>query len=178
MVETSLPFTRHDFERLARDLALVFADVPQPGDDDIATHECDECLGVRDSFRGVRWQDAPRALVIENHDKLPLLTPSAHQYYLPAYLLLALANVEESMFPTAAEPLPVLDSVTEFVIYDIQCAHRLGEPINEWRLERMARFTTAQIGVLMRFLEFLEELEPEAATIGLRCWREELARRT
>jgi hypothetical protein len=67
----------------------AFAEVPYPGDDNIADHQdCLECDDVRAFFRGKSWRDLKlpelRGL------PLPLLTPEAFHYFLPGYMLACL----------------------------------------------------------------------------------------
>lgn len=42
------------------------------------------------TFGGHEWDDVPAERVAWDYDVLPLLTPSAYRYYLPAYLMAAL----------------------------------------------------------------------------------------
>jgi hypothetical protein len=67
----------------------AFADVPYPGDDNIAGHrDCLECDDIRAFFRGRSW----RGLKIQELRglPLPLLTPEALHYFLPGYMLACL----------------------------------------------------------------------------------------
>jgi hypothetical protein len=59
----------------------AFAEVPYPGDDNIADHQnCLECEELRTYL----------------HEALPLLTPEAFRFFLPGYMLAALTNWDES----------------------------------------------------------------------------------
>lgn len=60
---------------------------PVPRQDDITDHECEECWRARDDFALQRWPDVKRETIDNNFESLPLLTPSAFHYNLPAYLV-------------------------------------------------------------------------------------------
>jgi hypothetical protein len=79
----------------------AFSDVPYPGDDQIATHQdCPECEDVRQHFRGATWRGHTVAELQQYQSVLPLFTPAALQYFLPAYMLASLgAWSEADMIP-------------------------------------------------------------------------------
>lgn len=79
----------------------AFADVPYPGDDRIADHQdCPECDDVRQHFRGATWCGHTVAELQQYQSVLPLFTPAALQYFLPAYMLVSLdAWSEADMIP-------------------------------------------------------------------------------
>src|SRR5213593_3041622 len=81
----------------------AFADVPYPGDDRIADHkDCPECDDVREHFRGVTWRGHTVAELQQYQSALPLFTPAALQYFLPAFMLVSLgAWSEADMIPFA-----------------------------------------------------------------------------
>jgi hypothetical protein len=74
----------------------AFAEVPYPGDDRIADHDCPECEEVREYFRGKRWCDLQFPELRDRSESLPLLTPEAFRYFLPGYMLATLANWDEA----------------------------------------------------------------------------------
>jgi len=53
----------------------------------IIHHECPECHELRDDLVRFSRLDIPLEVVIYHRKDLPLLTPQARRYYLPAYLL-------------------------------------------------------------------------------------------
>ena len=79
----------------------AFADVQYPGDDNIATHQdCPECEDVRQHFRGSTWHGHTVAELQQYQSVLPLFTPAAFRYFLPAYMLVSLgAWLEADMIP-------------------------------------------------------------------------------
>ncbi|MCE0523691.1 MAG: hypothetical protein LV480_12360 [Methylacidiphilales bacterium] len=67
----------------------AFADVPYPGDDNIADHQdCLECDDIRAFFRGRSWRELKFPEL--RSFPLPLLTPDAFHYFLPGYMLACL----------------------------------------------------------------------------------------
>jgi len=75
----------------------AFADVPYPGDDRIAEHmDCPECDDVREHFRGTTWRGHTVAELQRYQSVLPLFTPEALQYFLPAYMLVSLGAWREA----------------------------------------------------------------------------------
>lgn len=75
----------------------AFADVLYPGDDHIADHQdCPECDDVRQHFRGATWRGHTVAELQQYQSVLPLFTPAALQYFLPAYMLVSLGAWSEA----------------------------------------------------------------------------------
>jgi hypothetical protein len=75
----------------------AFAEVPYPGDDNIADHQnCLECEELRTYLRGKTWKELSFPKLHDFHEALPLLTPEAFRFFLPGYMLAALTNWDES----------------------------------------------------------------------------------
>jgi hypothetical protein len=74
-------------ENVRSAIIRAFASVPKP--DPAATLECQcaHCLPLRDDFVPYGWRDVPAEVVDRQSTHLSLFTPSAFEYYLPAYLL-------------------------------------------------------------------------------------------
>ena len=78
-------------------IEAAFADVPYPGDDRIADHQnCLECEDVRGHFRGATWRGHTLPELRQYQDVLPLFTPEALQYFIPAYMLVSLDAWQEA----------------------------------------------------------------------------------
>ena len=135
----------------------AFASAPRPTADDIATHACGECDRVRQTFRGADWRTIDQGTILENYDKLPLLTPEAHHYFLPAFMLASITPFDRD------------NPILEFTIYDV-C-----DP----RLERAEKFTTDQCDAIVAFLILAErDMDFSGADFvrGLRFWRKRASR--
>src|ERR1044072_2347402 len=71
--------------------------IEYPGDDRIADHkDCPECDDVREHFRGATWRGHSVAELQQYQSALPLLTPAALQYFLPAFMLVSLGAWREA----------------------------------------------------------------------------------
>jgi hypothetical protein len=92
-------------ERLER----AFAEVPYPGDDKIAKHDCEECEEIRALFAGKHWRDylyrpfellgyfPPREPTIRmDRGCLPLLTTEAIHFFLPLFLSATITDPAEA----------------------------------------------------------------------------------
>lgn len=72
-----------------RRIEIAFAETPYPGDQNITPHECSECAAIRNALKGTDWHDWIEAPVAElrRHAVLPLFSPEALRYFLPAFLI-------------------------------------------------------------------------------------------
>ena len=120
----------------------AFKEVPYPGDDHIALHECAECRQIRDDFRGKSAQTLTDSVLERRYDSLPLLSPSAFHYFVSAYMAYSLKHP---------------DSTVAFFT-----RQGLGEEgFDDFYLERFRLFTSQQRDAVIAFLEFLKPLEIE-----------------
>ena len=72
-------------------IETAFADVPYPGDNNIADHEdCLECDDVRAFFRGKSWRDLKFPELHDFHESLSHFTGPAFLYFLPGYMIACL----------------------------------------------------------------------------------------
>lgn len=151
-------------DALKQKIAEAFSDVPYPGDERIALHECPECQEIRESFRG---QTAGTLLdgVIDSHfDSLPLLSPETFRFFIPAYMRYSLEHP---------------DSTVSFFT-----RQSLGEAgVDGFYLERWRLFSSRQREAVVAFLESLRPHEIQGderdqreyeGTIdaGIKLWKE------
>lgn len=134
----------------------TFMDVPQPDDDNIVGHKCYECETVRRDFSGKKWGEVSAEIVKRNYDKLPLFTPEAFHFYLPAYLTHAVEDLEGDL--------------AEFTFYQIDISlpeyrnwlsKRINKKSHEFLIDlkskKLALFNDDQFKVLLEFLDMLPE---------------------
>lgn len=131
-------------DELHRRILAAFPRIDPPLAENITSHPCEECYGVKDDFRGVRWWTANEELIDENFDKLPLFTAKAYQYYLPAFLLRALDTFDPD------------NLVLQFCVYNLSYAETPDDP---WYRARLDQFTPEQVSVISSFLECVREDE-------------------
>jgi hypothetical protein len=126
-------------DELRQRILAAFPKYDPPLPENITSHRCEECYGVRDDFRGVRWWAADDELIDENFDDLPLFTPEAYHYYLPAFLLRALDIFDPD------------NLVVQFCVYNLS---PMKTPIDDpWQRARLNQFTPEQITAIANFLE-------------------------
>lgn len=158
---------------LRQEIALAFATTARPGQDDLVSHACRECDQIVSMFRDRRWTEIPASQVREHSLALPLLTPAAHRYFLPAYLLCGLEDVAEGERRGGMPP----GDVCEFLVSDLACSwDAASAELAEWWLARVAVFSTRETLAIVRFLGLVEDCFADA-TCGLRRWHDELIRR-
>lgn len=124
-------------ETLKRQIAEAFSGAPYPGDDCIAPHECGECEEIRQSFRGQTPVTLRDEVILTHFDSLPLLTPEAFRYFIPAYIRYSVEHPDST--------------VAEFVLYRLA-----PKPFAEFDDERFRLFAPKERDTVIAFLEFLK----------------------
>lgn len=105
---------------------------------EIVSHDCDECSRIRNDFAPHAWPKVPGDVLEYHCDSFPLFTPLAFRYYLPAFVLYALANPDSA--------------VSRWVIEKLR---DLGQPDEFW--VSRADFNEAQKAAIRRVLHFVYE---------------------
>ncbi len=118
----------------------AFDDKPPPAE--IVTHECEDCERLSADFHSVAWRDLPEELIEKHYSQLPLLSPAAFAYYVPAYLRLALHDFSQD------------SRVLQFLVYNIAPSN---DENPEWKRERFRHFTREQVDILQEFLQLVVE---------------------
>ena len=137
---------RMSTQNLRNKILAAFDAVPRPGKRNITSHKCEECYELRDTFGSLQWDQIPAAVVDENFGQLPLFTPKAYKYFLPAYLLRCLESLDpESM-------------VCEFVIYSLT-PEPVADEMKQWVAERRKLFDQKQQEAIVEFLELIRSSE-------------------
>ncbi len=125
-----------------------FPATPTPADEDIARHDCSECLAIRAAFARRTWDSLQPSELEARFDSLPMLSPGAFKYYLPAYLTYSLGHLDPGCL------------VCQFTIYAIAPDEDAKEAkFIDWWSERLLLFTAEQFGVLVQFLEYVSQSE-------------------
>lgn len=134
-----------EIEELHQRILAAFPKIAPPLPENLTEHNCDECEGVKDDFSGVEWWSADDWLIDKSIDVLPLFTPEAFHYYLPAFLLRALAGFNPD------------NEVLEFSVYSLSPTKT---PIDDPRYRtRLNLFTPEQISAVASFLEQIQNDE-------------------
>jgi hypothetical protein len=122
-------------------IASAFREVAYPGDDHIALHECPECCQIRDDLRG-KSQVLQDGVLERRCDSLPLLSPAAFRYFVPAYMLYSLSHPD-----------------SEVAFFTCQGLGVAG--FDAFYLERFRLFNLPQREAAIAFLEFFRSHERE-----------------
>ena len=132
-------------------LTQAFPVEPVPAAHELIGHDCDECRALRDDFAGRTWLDVSGEVVDAHSSDLSLFTPSAHRYYLPAYLLRAFTKESDEWGGS---------DVTDYAIYSL-----CPDQDERWQ-DRFGLFTTEQLQALASWLSFVlahaHVFEPDA----------------
>lgn len=133
--------SKHYLETLKQKIFASFENVPYPKGR-IAPHECDECNDVCKTFKNKDWKTISPEILEENYGIIPLFSPEAFQYFLPAYLSYSLESFYEES-----------DTVCEFTIYAIAPTNNdVKERMEYWR-DKFANFTSEQMNCIYDFLD-------------------------
>jgi hypothetical protein len=110
----------------------------------IVVHRCDECERVSTDFAGRNWTELSQDVLAYHHDSIPLFSPEAFAYYLPAYLIFAAKD---------------RDRVGEMVLYS------LGPTRGEWAAGRRSacKYSAEQVRLI---IEVAEMIAGDDATFG------------
>lgn len=122
----------------------AFANAEYPGDDNLVTDGgCDPgCREIAAAFRGKAWDSISTQMVREYNGALPLLTPAAFRYYLPAYLLGCIDSRQKVDFA-----------------WDSVITHLTPPWKSEFFTERAEGFMDLQADALVAFLRFVDDAE-------------------
>lgn len=148
---------------LAEKIKVAFAAVPQPEDDRIIQCDCEDCFELRDLFKNKDWRTLPRELIEEKYTKLPLFSPWAFRYFLPAYMSLSLEYMAEPSyyFERNGETFFICPSgVPDHTGFAL--APHQSEPDSDEEVTYGAKykfFTLEEISVMCEFSELWEEIE-------------------
>ena len=136
--------TGNSLAALRTDVLRTFGTVTRPPEFQIAPHECDECQQLSADLAGVDWTAMPDALIEENPSALSLLSPEAYAYFLPGYILYAIAHFSSKAL------------ASEMTVYSLAYNEPADEEMADWQRERLKFITSEQLDVLQQFLRLVE----------------------
>ncbi len=122
---------------LRESIEAAFNQVPYPGDDAIAMHECPECRDIRRDFRGQSPWTLNATVLERRYDSLPLLGPHAYQYFLPAYMIYSIGHPDSLL--------------ARFTRYSLA-----PSDFDEHDRQRFELFTASQKASIIALLEFMK----------------------
>lgn len=146
-------------------IAGAFAAVPAPGPAALVSGDVDydpEYRDVAHAFEGKHWRELSPAFIREHRDALPLLSPAAFRFFLPAYLLACLDGAQD--LDTA--PLSVASSLTPPEPQDAAA--------NDAFFRRTQSFTPVEASAICAYLAVAPndaDVSQPSVTRALRYWR-------
>ena len=149
----------NDLAALRAEVLGAFGTAQRPPEFQIAPHACERCAQLSADLAGVEWTAMPDGLIEEYPSGLSLLSPEAYAYFLPGYVLYALAHFTRDAI------------ASEMTVYNLAFNEPTNEDVADWQRERLKFITGDQLDVLIRFLHRVEA----APEFGGRIGREEVA---
>ena len=136
--------TEPRLQALRRQIETAFADAVYPGDEYIGYNPDDwESAELAQDFKGKHWKEVPLEKL--QYHSSSFLSPAGFRYYLPAYLLAALADYGNLLPHTVyALTLPEKSSLEEQGLW-------------QWHLARFDGLTPAQKEAVRAFLEYARD---------------------
>jgi hypothetical protein len=139
-----------NFSTLAKSKILkAFAAAPYPGDKDLVSAPAErdpESLEIAQAFRGKRWNGISSETLHEFAQALPLFTPRAFRYYLPAYMLETLNSEDPE------------DVLKDFVPFNLTPPGDQEKTEDVFFAERAGLLSPAERDAIASFLERIMQL--------------------
>jgi hypothetical protein len=132
---------------LAQEIEHAFATSQYPGDDRLVENPSYwEAPDVVASFKGKNWQEIPVEVLFTHRLSLPLFTPEAFRYYLPAYLIASVLHPNE------------VDTLTENIFSMLTPPETEGSKMERF-LKRVQGFTPEQKASIRAFVKLYVDTE-------------------
>jgi Family of unknown function (DUF6714) len=132
-----------------KNIASAFAATVHPGNDNLVATGAGidpESREIADAFRDKRWQEVSSGMVRQYAEALPLLTPDAFRYFLPAYMM---ASIDD---------YPNVDVARDSVVFNLVPP---GPGSEGWQIDffnsRAQQFNPVEAGAIRCFLELMRD---------------------
>lgn len=130
----------------------AFAHVAYPGDDHLVVNQTGsdpECNEILDAFRGKTWMEVSAQEVRRFAEALPLFTPAAFRYFLPAYMVACLDAPQEA------------DVAKDFLLFNLTPPRDTSGWEFRFFRARADGFGPAERAAIASFLSVMKQLEAE-----------------
>jgi hypothetical protein len=117
-----------------------------PMAENLVTDECSSCVAIRGALVRARWDAVPAELLEEQAGSMPQLTPTAFVYYLPAFLLQAIA-----------EPWTLGIGTSKAVFHAVHSVCDPALPDDAWWRSRFSLLNDAQRTAVAAFVYWAAE---------------------
>ncbi len=122
-------------------IEAAFAQVPYPGDDNIADHQnCPECDDVRAFFRGRSWRELLIDELYGPPAAINLFSAEALRYFLPGFMLASLEHWKEA------------DLIPDWILYSWLPPEAGETEAKRHRIERQSIFSPIQKAAIAAYL--------------------------
>jgi len=134
-------------DELVQEIERAFAGAENPGSERLVEYPDHwESPAVIESFAGTHWNDVPLDTLINHRLSLPLFTPEAFRFYLPAFLRAAVLH-----------PATV-DTLTENLFFMLTPPESLEAEMDLF-LRRLNGLNAEQKAVIRKFIKLYNETE-------------------
>ena len=137
--------------QLEEGLLRAFDPLPAPPPEDVATHECEECNVLRSDLGSKRWDTLADAVIEKHRADLPLLSPKAFAYFIPAFIRYALHHFTHSSL------------AFHYLIANLAPA---DDPQPDWSRERLRYLSREQMNLIGAFLQLVIEQDEFRLAFG------------
>lgn len=129
----------------------AYASTPPPSEGDFvptSLGEDPECDQIAADFQGKTWREVSQDTIQCHADSLPLFTPSAFRYFLPAYMLASLEPPSAGFHPA---------EVMKFVLFRLVPPEAHEDP--EYFMARARQFSPKERQAITSYLKLVAERE-------------------
>ena len=160
---------------LCDNIKSAFKNVEYPGDDRIVTErDNQESFDIESDFKGKSWEELDFDILASHQDSLPLLTPEAFAFYIPAYMLISLRYYEKA------------DILVDFTLYSLipnylfrqHVRTRFNEEIigveqdklsgvDGFFQERFCQFNQEQKKAISLFIKYIKDKDDQSCVVNL-----------
>jgi hypothetical protein len=163
---------------LVAQIRAAFQDTPYPGDDRLCgSSQGDEPAGYALEFRGLDWRIIHPDFLSFNYACLSFFSSAGFRYFLPAYLVADVMELESSSDPVFHLTYGLVEENTAAIIEDLAQSGDLSGEILEFArkneqkpefdgfqlaLEKFAPFTLAEKQAIVAYLDYSAQNNPYA----------------
>ncbi len=146
-------------EVIKKRILEAFRDTPYPGDENLVADQSGydpESREVAKAFRGKDWRNVSAEMVREYACALPLFTPVAFRYYLPAYMYVCASSYYD------------LGVALNSVIFNLTPPKEPGDRVWDFFWARVQKFNESERNAIKAFLHLIHQYEcADWATSGM-----------
>lgn len=124
---------------LIHEISEAFAEQSPPPSEELLHPNCMDDGDIKDFYGGVRWEDMTEAMIASNYAAPTFFSAQAFRYYLPAYLIWTLNNLDS------------VEYVGESILHALN-PDAAGEIHHDFMKSKYSFFAPSHIAVIKKFL--------------------------